>query len=323
MRWVRGMDDAMDMKQLTTFVTLAQTLNYQKAAEQLQYAPSTLFKHIQLLEQELGAELFCKAGRQLQLTEKGGCFLEHAQRILHDYHVAMSSLTGEEHQAYSLTIGGCEINTGNSLLRLLTQYTQNHPQVRMNMLTSPNANVPTLVKNDLIDLGFYYSIGEKGVPGLKTIRLYQEPVYLLTAKSHPLAGRKGLKYEDLRGVPFVYPHDSCCFVAQLLPILRSRGVELGKITYLGSVLLVTEHVHAGHALTLMPHCAVDRFCRANDMAVLDLDEAPILAWEMIVYRSFESLRTPARELLGYSCEYAKRLLRSDSALLSGEEWDMV
>ena len=39
----------MDIKQLLTMITLSQTLNYQKAAEQLQYAPSTLFKHIQSL----------------------------------------------------------------------------------------------------------------------------------------------------------------------------------------------------------------------------------------------------------------------------------
>ena len=45
----------MDIKQLLTMITLSQTLNYQKAAEQLQYAPSTLFKHIQMLEQEVGA----------------------------------------------------------------------------------------------------------------------------------------------------------------------------------------------------------------------------------------------------------------------------
>ena len=48
----------MDTKQLLTMITLSQTLYYQKAAEQLQYAPSTLFKHIQMLEQEVGAPLF-------------------------------------------------------------------------------------------------------------------------------------------------------------------------------------------------------------------------------------------------------------------------
>ena len=48
----------MDTRQLQTFITLAQCRNYQRAAEQLHYAPSSLFKHIQLLEEELGRVRF-------------------------------------------------------------------------------------------------------------------------------------------------------------------------------------------------------------------------------------------------------------------------
>ena len=72
----------MDTKQLLTMITLSQTLNYQKAAEQLQYAPSTLFKHIQMLEQEVGAPLFRKTGRQMALTPQGEAFLAHGGTLL-------------------------------------------------------------------------------------------------------------------------------------------------------------------------------------------------------------------------------------------------
>ncbi len=47
----------MDTRELLTFVTVTETLNYQKAAEILQYAPSTLFKHIRQLEREMDAQL--------------------------------------------------------------------------------------------------------------------------------------------------------------------------------------------------------------------------------------------------------------------------
>ncbi len=64
----------MDTKHLTTFVKLAQTLNYQKAARSLQYSPSTLFKHVQLLEEEMGVSLLTKEGRQLALIPEGERF---------------------------------------------------------------------------------------------------------------------------------------------------------------------------------------------------------------------------------------------------------
>ena len=42
----------MDTREILTFVTVCDTLNYQKAAERLQYTPSTLFKHVRQLEAE-------------------------------------------------------------------------------------------------------------------------------------------------------------------------------------------------------------------------------------------------------------------------------
>jgi len=306
----------MDMKQLTTFVTLVRTLNYQKAADELQYAPSTLFKHIQLLEQELGTELFRKTGRQLGLTQEGEAFREHAESILESYRKALRSISGGDEKERSLTIGGCEINTGNSLLNLFTQFSRKHPDARISMHTSPNAKVPALVKGDMVDLGFYYCTSDKGLAGLQTVRMYQEPVYLMAAKSNPLAQKKGLKYEDLDGVRFVYPHDSCCFVVELMSNLSRRGVEIGKATYPGSMHLVVEHIHSEQAITLMPFSAAERNCRMNDMAVLDMDEPPIMAWEMMVYKDYEQLRAPARALLSHSSEYAQRMLRSFQELSS-------
>lgn len=308
----------MDMKQLTTFITLAKTLNYQKAADQLQYAPSTLFKHIQLLEQELGVELFFKQGRQLRLTAEGQTFETHAGEILESYRSAVQSIAACDMQESSLTLGGCEINTGNSLLRLLNRFSQAYPNARISMLTSPNASVPKLVRSDLIDLGFYYCIDGRTLPGLETVRLYQEPVYLLTSRDNPILWKEGLTYDDLRGMPFVYPHDTCCFVSELLALLRRKGVELGKVTYLGNLLMVVEQVTAANAITLMPHAAVKHFCSTYDMAVLELGEPKIWAWEMLVYKNYESLRPLAKALLRQTTEYAQNMLREDPVLSGGD-----
>ena len=307
----------MDMKQLTTFTTLAITLNYQKAADQLQYAPSTLFKHIQLLEQELGVDLFVKQGRQLHLTPEGETFRAHAENILESYRNAVHSISACDIQESSLTIGGCEINTGNSLLSLFAQFSQLYPQARMSMLTSPNASVPQLVRSDLIDLGFYYTIDGETQHGLEMTRLYRQPIYLLAAREHPIHAKANPTFEDLRGMPFVYPHDTCCFVCEMLPILHKRGTDLGRITYLGSMQLVAEHAHSEQALTLMPYCAVEHFCTTHDMRVIDLGEPLVWAWNTLLYKSLDSLRPLARALLRQSVEYAQRRVREDGMLLGG------
>ena len=304
----------MDIKQLLTMITLSQTLNYQKAAEQLQYAPSTLFKHIQMLEQEVGAPLFGKTGRQLRLTPQGKAFLVHAKRMVEEYYLALDSVCAEEKLEGTITVGGCEINTAYSLLSLFEGFSRSHAEVRLNMMTSHNAGVPALIRGDMLDVGFFYTTRAGAVSGLRTIPLYREPVYLMVAWDNPMAQKKKLKYEDLTGMPFVYPHDTCCFVGEFLPMMEQMGIHLGKVTFLGGVQLVMERARQEGAMTLVPHRASRQYAEVYGMVRLDMDEEPIWAWENIVYKNYETLKPAARALARYCAIYASDLTKKDAVL---------
>ena len=304
----------MDIKQLLTMITLSQTFNYQKAAEQLQYAPSTLFKHIQMLEQEVGAPLFGKTGRQLQLTQQGQAFLVHAKRMVEEYYLALDSVCAEEKLEGTITVGGCEINTAYSLLSLFEGFSRSHAEVRLNMMTSHNAGVPALIRGDMLDVGFFYTTRAGAVSGLRTIPLYREPVYLMVAWDNPMAQKKKLKYEDLTGMPFVYPHDTCCFVGEFLPMMEQMGIHLGKITFLGGVQLVMERARQEGAMTLVPHRASRQYAEVYGMVRLDMDEEPIWAWENVVYKNYETLKPAARALARYCAIYASDLTKKDTVL---------
>ena len=304
----------MDIKQLLTMITLSQTFNYQKAAEQLQYAPSTLFKHIQMLEQEVGAPLFGKTGRQLQLTQQGQAFLVHAKRMVEEYYLALDSVCAEEKLEGTITVGGCEINTAYSLLSLFEGFSRSHAEVRLNMMTSHNAGVPALIRGDMLDVGFFYTTRAGAVSGLRTIPLYREPVYLMVAWDNPMAQKKKLKYEDLTGMPFVYPHDTCCFVGEFLPMMEQMGIHLGKVTFLGGVQLVMERARQEGAMTLVPHRASRQYAEVYGMVRLDMDEEPIWAWENVVYKNYETLKPAARALARYCAIYASDLTKKDTVL---------
>lgn len=304
----------MDIKQLLTMITLSQTFNYQKAAEQLQYAPSTLFKHIQMLEQEVGAPLFGKTGRQLRLTPQGKAFLVHAKRMVEEYYLALDSVCAEEKLEGTITVGGCEINTAYSLLSLFEGFSRSHVEVRLNMMTSHNAGVPALIRGDMLDVGFFYTTRAGAVSGLRTIPLYREPVYLMVAWDNPMAQKKKLKYEDLTGMPFVYPHDTCCFVGEFLPMMEQMGIHLGKVTFLGGVQLVMERARQEGAMTLVPHRASRQYAEVYGMVRLDMDEEPIWAWENVVYKNYETLKPAARALARYCAIYASDLTKKDAVL---------
>ena len=74
--------ESMDFRSLTYFVTVAEELNITHAAEKLNLSQPPLSTQIRQLEEELGAPLFIRGRRSLQLTDAGRTLYRRAQQIL-------------------------------------------------------------------------------------------------------------------------------------------------------------------------------------------------------------------------------------------------
>lgn len=175
-----------------------------------------------------------------------------------------------------------------------------------------NAGFPALIRSDMLDIGFFYTTRPGAVSGLRVVPLYREPVYMMVSWDHPLAQKKGLKYDAMEGMQFMYPHDTCCFVGEFLPMMEKMGIHLSKTTFLGGVQLVVEQVRKEGAMTLAPHCAAQHYHDAYGLVKLDMDEEPIWAWENIVYKNYETLKPAARALARSSAVYADELVKKDT-----------
>ena len=90
----------MDTKNLVTLMTILETGSFQKAATQLNYAPSTVTSQIKQLEDEFSIQLFEKVGRKMELTQAGKDILPFVEKILQNVEQIMnykkdaSELTG-------------------------------------------------------------------------------------------------------------------------------------------------------------------------------------------------------------------------------------
>jgi DNA-binding transcriptional LysR family regulator len=74
----------MDIQQIKNFLILCTTLNFRKAAEQINIVQPALSRQIQLLEKEMGVLLLNRNKRTVALTEAGMFFQKEATRILQD-----------------------------------------------------------------------------------------------------------------------------------------------------------------------------------------------------------------------------------------------
>ena len=74
----------LDLQHLKTFLMVATTKNFSRAAEELGYSQSSVTHHIKCLERELGARLIYRFrfARSIALTDVGGRIYEHAKRLM-------------------------------------------------------------------------------------------------------------------------------------------------------------------------------------------------------------------------------------------------
>lgn len=83
----------MDVKQLESFLRVAEAGSFSRAAAQLGMAQPSLSKQIRLLEVELHHSLFIRNGRGVALTEVGRCLQEHARAVVASVQRARDALS--------------------------------------------------------------------------------------------------------------------------------------------------------------------------------------------------------------------------------------
>ena len=145
----------MTIDELYIFVAVAQNLNFTQAAEQLHFSQPTLSRRISDLERELGRDLFVRTTRKVALTDFGENFLVEARRMLKSYEQLQEQISnlGKE-DIGRLSIGSPAAMTGSFLPSVIKQFSQKYPGVMIDVRIIEPGSCITLLKHDLIDLGF-------------------------------------------------------------------------------------------------------------------------------------------------------------------------
>ena len=123
----------MDLNLLHTFVTVANTRNISRAAEQVHLTQPAVSLQIKQLEEKLGTPLFLR--HPLRLTDAGEHLFHNARQILAQWHTTLDYIQEEQGlNAGSLTIACSDTLMRFHLLEHIALFKQRHPQVALSLL---------------------------------------------------------------------------------------------------------------------------------------------------------------------------------------------
>ena len=247
----------MDIYQIKNFLILTETLNFRKAAEQINIVQPALSRQIQLLENEIGALLFNRSKRTVTLTDAGMYFRNEATRILLDLNKTIlrtSQIHSGEAGEVRITHSSSAMNTVIPLF--LVKVKQKWPDLKtIAEETSNFEQIEMLVKRKS-DLGVAPNIILP--PEVNSKVLYRENFVLILPGDHPLSKKKITDLSLLKNEPFILPQLSTGvgYVEAILQICHSFGFK-PKIAHESAHSIgVLRLVEAGLGISIEPISSV-------------------------------------------------------------------
>ena len=195
----------MELRHLEYFVAVAEELSFTRASRRLHVVQSGVSSAIQGLERELGAALFDRDRHRVTLTEAGRALLPEARATLAAAQAAADAVAETTAGLRGALSIGTMISTGPvGLPVVLGRFHEQHPGVLVKLRVMPggSAELAREVISGGLDLALLSLPGEAPA-GLAVRPLAQEPLALICAAKHPLAGEKSVPLEALAEEAFI------------------------------------------------------------------------------------------------------------------------
>ncbi|MDY5884199.1 MAG: LysR family transcriptional regulator [Roseburia sp.] len=183
------------------FVKTVEKGSFTKAAEDLNYAQSSISKMIADLEEEWGVTLLQRSKNGVVLTSAGEQILPSIRKILSDF----GKLEEQINQMNGVQSGIVRIGTFSSvaihwLPNIFAEFQKDYPGIDYEMLLGDYGEVERWIDEGRVDCGF---LRLPTAVKFDVMPLKKDEYKVVLPKKHPLAQKEKIKVTDLDGQPFL------------------------------------------------------------------------------------------------------------------------
>lgn len=246
----------MEFRQLRYFLTLAEELNFNRAAVRLHISQPPLTRQIQQLERDFGTPLFSRTPRGVELTEAGRVFREDAQRLvtLAEQTRERARLAGEGHLG-RLDVGIFGSAVLNVIPRMILSFRRLFPEVHVVLHNMNKVEQVAALREGRITIGF-----NRILPVMTDITVemvLQEKLVVAINRSHRLSAAREIAIADLEGEPMIiFPSTPRPGMAdQIYALCHDNGFAPNTVQEVGDPVTAAALVSSGFGLCLFPESA--------------------------------------------------------------------
>lgn len=281
----------IDPVNIQLFLSVAREGSIKRAAEIEHIAQSALSRRMADLERSLGVVLFIRSPSGVALTDAGARALELGRKLNED----IAAFTREVQDLGDRVAGVVRLSASPSAIigflpERLHAFRQAHPHVEIALFERSTAETLRACLDDVVDVGIGVAINAP--PGLESWPFAIDPLNVVVPMSHPLAGRKRIRYAEILDYPLVVVQPGGALAQELRGQATNLRVPFNQSVAVSSFEAGCRMVEAGLGIAVLPISASAAYAGSKRFVRIPLNE-PWGNRQLLIYSPYKTPRLRA------------------------------
>ncbi len=288
----------MEIRNLISFVHVAELNSFTKAARVLGYSQSTISFQIKQLESELDCLLFERINHTISLTERGRELLEYAQnirRMTEEFNQSSRADNDIQGYAHILTSDSlCE----DMLLRNYDGFHKAYPGISLKFSTVDTSQMFYMLDHNEADIMLTL---DNHIYKSDYIIAKEEPVgvHFVTGANSPYANKGRVKISDIVNYPFILTEKNMGYRRAFDKALAERSYEIVPILEIGRTDIITDMLTKGVGISFLPDFVTKREIKSGKLVYLDVEDMEFDIWKQLIYHKNKWISKSLAALIEY------------------------
>ena len=288
----------MELRNLITFIHVAELGSFTKAAEQLGYSQSTISFQIKQLEDELGCLLFERINHTITLTERGHELVSYAHQfraLTEDFKDNISKKEEPDGYIHIVTPDSvCE----EMISAHYKDFHKKYPSIVIRFSTGDTSDMLNMIDHNEADviITLDHRLFNKDYVIAKEQQL---PMHFVAASTSKYANAKGLSIKDIATEPFVLTEYGQGYRRVFDRELAKRSIEITPVLEIGRTDIITSVLVENDMISFLPDFVTDELITEGKLCHLDVVDMNIDIWKQLIYHKNKWLSKSMKTFIEY------------------------
>lgn len=272
----------MDLKNLNTFIHVAELNSFTKAAEVLGYSQSTISFQIKQLESELNVQLFERINHTIALTEKGKEVLNYAHQMKKLIQEIKETMQTEQEIKGNVRLAMADSLCNSLFSDNFLDFRKQHPGISLKIIPAGTEEMFRLINHNEVDAiltldNHIYNTEYKIVKEEKV------GVHFVAGANSSLAQSKSISIPELIRYPFILTEKGMSYRRLMDEKLAEISLEIQPVLEIGSTSLICSLIEQGAGISFLPDYVTAKSIADGKMVYLNVDDFEIEVWKQLLY----------------------------------------